>query len=190
VVASIVLFALGYGELLYDRFVVAQQRSNIQDISSARTVFWAIALGKMLEFPVTFITGFGWSVYEQWDIFRYATHNSYLNILFNLGFIGLTLFVTVAVTTAAAARRALAHAPPDLAPHLIAFVFGFLTVFAAIFFGELSTPWIFIWAYAGVTMRLAVAIPATKPVAASYVKVKFGGVTRPAGMPVAWKRTN
>lgn len=156
IISFAVLVALGYGELMYDRFIRAQQASDISTISSIRTNIWSTAIEKMAEYPMTFITGFGWNVYHSWGIFRYGTHNSYLTIFFNLGLIGLLFFLAILCNALATARRSMANATREAQLHLAAFIFGFLAVCATIFFGELSTPWLFIWAYAGVIMRLAV----------------------------------
>jgi hypothetical protein len=54
------------------------------------------------------------------------------------------------------ARRAAGHAPEDIARHLIAFIFGIIGLSIAVFFTLLSYPWLYIWMYIGVTMRMAV----------------------------------
>ena len=157
VVALTVLVVAGYGQLFEDRFIGQTQSRGMFEVSSGRTYIWSVALGKMMDYPVTLLTGFGWSVYEFSNKFRYATHSTYVNIFFNLGIIGLSLFVITATKILASARRALESADKETFHHLVAFQFGFLTVLVSLAFSELTSPWIFIWAYAGLMMRLSLA---------------------------------
>jgi len=39
---------------------------------------------------------------------------------------------------------------------LMAFLLGFLSLLVALFFGNLYKPWLFVWAYTGLMMRVAV----------------------------------
>ncbi len=154
VVAVIGAFAIGYGELLAERF--GQFGEGRQVASSGRTVIWGKALGSMLENPLTFIVGYGWHAYESAVEFNFATHNYYLNILYNLGMVGVGLFLLVAVNVLRAARSAVNVADDEVRPFLIAFLFGFLSLLVAIFFGGLYTSAIYIWAFVGISLRLAV----------------------------------
>ena len=153
-------FATGYGELLLHRFGLFG--SSGFEASSGRTVIWGRALESMLDHPITFITGFGWRAYETSRFFSYATHNSYLNILFNLGMIGLALFALVAANVLGTARAALRSARPEARSYLLAFIFGFLALLVSIFFGELHTAWLYVWAYVGIALRIAVSEQGTK----------------------------
>jgi hypothetical protein len=148
-------FVFGYGDLVFERFALFG--AGGYDASSGRTMIWGKALNSMLEDPVTFITGFGWYAYQSSIHFGFATHNSYLNLLYNLGIIGVGLFLLAAVNSLRICRASVDRADPEARPFIIAFVFGFLALLCSIFFGELHTSWLYIWALAGISMRLAVA---------------------------------
>jgi O-antigen ligase len=155
-VSIFVAYITGYGELLYDRFI-GQSVGGGYEISSGRTAIWATALAKMFEAPVALVTGYGWNAYAAFRDFGYAPHNSYLGIYFELGVIGLILVLLSYANILRIARQALASAMSDRFSFLVAFIFGFLAALVAIFFVELHAPWLFIWAYAGISLRLAIA---------------------------------
>lgn len=159
-VAVVVLLAVAalmgteYGPLLQERFM--QSRGGYaHEITSGRTEVWWRAIARMLEQPTTFITGFGWMAYESFREFRYATHNTYLNLLFNLGLIGLTLFLVTAANAVAGLVRALPDAAHEAKPYLVAITIGLLSVLVAGFFSDLFVTWLYVWAFAGVALRVA-----------------------------------
>jgi O-antigen ligase len=163
-VAAIALVAVNVADLLEDRFVTGIGTGNRFDLSSGRTMIWLTALGHMTESPVTFLTGFGWDAYSQTGN-RFATHNTYLSYLYNLGLIGLVLFVAIYSNSLATARRGLAVSSTEVAPFLFALVFGISAFMVAMIFGNMELPALYTWAFAGVTLRLAlisVAVPDQK----------------------------
>ena len=162
-IGLLLAYAAGYGELLYDRFV-DRSTGSAWEASSGRTVIWGRTLEKMIDTPITLITGYGWNSYRYFPDFGYAPHNSYLGIYFNLGVIGLALVLFSFWNVLRIAKRAIAIAPLDLSPLLVAFIFGFLGMLVGIFFVELYSPWLFIWAYTGANMRLAVSIMENKTI--------------------------
>jgi O-antigen ligase len=152
------LLAAGYGELLLARF--DQFEGNPGEATSGRSVIWARLLGMMLEYPLSFVTGFGWSVYQTYlnmGFFRLSPHNTYLNILFNLGIIGLISFLAILVNVLRSVRAAAGAASDEARPFLVAFVIGFLALLVALLFGELYAAWLYIWAIVGITLRIAVS---------------------------------
>jgi hypothetical protein len=162
VISAIAVAALIAVVLSTDQFVdlvarfVEKSSGNVATMSSGRTAIWTAAMQRMLEDPHSFLTGFGW---DAWDLMRvkiYNTHNSYLNILFNLGFPALVLYLVLVYNLIAASRHALRYASGIIRINLMAFVFGFLSLSACLVFVELYGPWNFIWAYAGLIMRLSV----------------------------------
>jgi O-antigen ligase len=153
-VALIGGIAAGYGELLAERFSLFG--GGGYEASSGRTVIWGRALANMLDHPQTLITGFGWYAYETSRNFGFATHNSYLNILYNLGLIGVALYLVVAVNILRTAKAAIYRRGISNDPLLAAFVFGYLSLLVSIFFGELHTAWLYIWAIIGLALRSAV----------------------------------
>lgn len=150
-------FFTGYGELLTARFEQFDAGS-MDKVSSGRTTIWRTALESMFEHPVSLLTGFGWDAYKSFN-FRYAPHNAYLLVFFDLGLIGLGLFLLVTRNTLATARAALVESGPAAKPMLFAFVFGFCAMLVAVFFGELYTSWLYIWATVGISLRIAVSEP-------------------------------
>jgi O-antigen ligase len=167
-VSFVVLYFSGYTELIYDRVVAKTTGGSAQTITSGRTWIWSEYLGKMLESPITLVTGFGWNSYRYFPDFLRAPHNGYLGIFFQLGIIGLTLVLMSFANILRAAREGLQHAEDDreATTTLFAFVVGLLSVLIAIMFVDLTTPWIFIWAYAGVVMRIAVLQRQVEPASA------------------------
>ncbi len=153
----LVLVAVGvqYGDLFYERFVGKADIENLEYASSGRTENWTTALSTQAEHPVTFLGGVGWNTYKMMFDGR-ASHNTFLGYLFELGIIGLALFVLLLWAIFKTAKRAVAVAPPESRRELIVFVIGFLSLMAAVTFVNLYKPWFFVWAYAGLMMRVAV----------------------------------
>lgn len=162
VVVSVVLVAMSatYTELLRDRVIGLSFGGDSFDASSGRTWIWATALQRMMESPWSFITGFGWDVYSSMG-FEFAPHNTYLGLWFNLGLPGVIAFLLIIAQALFAGRAAAEVAPPDVRPHMVAFVIGFTAVCIAMFFVELHVPQLYVWAYVGLAMRAAASVRAT-----------------------------
>jgi O-antigen ligase len=156
---TIVLLSLSatYTELLSERVLGITFSGDAVSASSGRTEIWAGALRRMAESPWTFITGFGWNVYSSMD-FDYAPHNTYLGYWFNLGLPGLLAVLLIIAQALFTARAAAEVAPRAQRPYMIAFVVGFLGLCISVFFVEMTEPWLYVWAYVGLTMRAAVIL--------------------------------
>jgi hypothetical protein len=63
------------------------------------------------------------------------------------------LLLVVPIKVALSASRV---ADAALRPHLIGFVIGTTALAVALFFVNLFSPWLFVWAYIGIVMRIAV----------------------------------
>lgn len=150
------MYIAGYGELLYDRFIGLSTENSSFEVSSGRNYIWGTAISKMLDYPLSLITGFGWDTYRQGFVFRFAPHNSYLKIFFELGAVGLSLIILTFVNVFRIARNSLQNADPESFALLFALVFGLLGILVAIIFVDIQSPWLFLWAYVGTAMRLAV----------------------------------
>src|SRR5262249_35944898 len=61
------------------------------------------------------------------------------------------------------AYRAAGIASDETARYLVAFIYGIIALSVAIVFTQLYHPWIYIWAYIGLTMRIAVTAMQTVP---------------------------
>jgi hypothetical protein len=163
VLLVVILSFSQYGGLLTER--IFGQTSNIDatEATSGRTEIWLTLFAKMVEKPVSFITGYGWDTYGSFA-FHFAPHNHYFALWFNLGLLGLFTGCYLLFSAIARARRASLVAEPAVRRQLIAFVIGGISVCGAVFFVELHDPWIFFWMYAGTVIRLAMSVaPATEP---------------------------
>jgi len=164
----VLIVSLSFGDLLYERVVSGFSTRDMGGTSSGRTEIWATAIQMMFEHPQTLLTGFGWNAY--WVMpFRYSPHNYYLAQWFNLGLPGLICSVLLLVIPVRAALKSFAVAPDRLRVLLAGYVIATLAYASATFFVDLYVPWIYFWAYTGVTMRLAmIALEATpEPVTAN-----------------------
>jgi O-antigen ligase len=145
------------GDVVSDRLMGQSKSYDIGDASSGRTQIWAELLSRMVRAPITFLTGFGWDVYSVMP-FRYAPHNHYLGTWFDLGIIGLMLFVSILATIMVTVYRSIPMAGDESRPHLLAFMFGMLSLVVAIVFADLFDPWSYIWLYVGMLLRMAVLV--------------------------------
>lgn len=166
VLAVVGAFALGFGDLLYHRMLGSgAESSDLGGLSSGRTIIWAHVVEVMLEHPITLLTGFGWNAYSAMT-FRWATHNHYLWEWFNLGLVGLVCTVLLQVVPVKVALSASRVASAAVRPHLIGFVVAGTALTVAVFFVNLYSPWLYVWAYIGIVMRIAVNVleqPVTAP---------------------------
>jgi O-antigen ligase len=188
VVAVVILgLSANYTELLADRVLGITFSVDATDATSGRTLIWQTALARMVESPWSFFTGFGWNVYSSMG-FEFAPHNTYLGYWFNLGLPGLLAFVLIIALVLFAARSAADYASTSVRPYLLAFVVGFMALAISIFFVELHEPWLYVWAYVGLSMRMAVAV--REQARASKGQASAAGTDAAAGpgraVPVGW----
>ena len=151
-IAAVIPF---YGDLLYRRVIGESSAGDIAVSSSGRTEIWSNAIATMADAPITFLTGYGWSVYFVMP-FRYAPHNYYLDLWFNLGLAGLISGTAMLVIVVRESLSAVRFAPEMYRPVLMSFAVGTIAVAIATFFVDLYTPWLWFWAFAGLVMRIAV----------------------------------
>jgi O-antigen ligase len=152
---SIIMLSATYTELLKERLFDRTFTGDLTTASAGRTGVWSDAIARMFEAPWTLVTGFGHDVYATMG-FEYAPHNTYLGLWFNLGLPGVLAFVAIIVAGVLSARTGAERArSTEARTQLMAFVIGFLALAIAVFFVELPTAWLFVWAYAGLAMRLA-----------------------------------
>jgi O-antigen ligase len=158
----LLIVSLSFGDLLYERVVAGFSSKDMGGTSSGRTEIWATAIEMMFQHPQTLLTGFGWNAY--WIMpFRYSPHNYYLAQWFNLGLVGLICSVLLLVIPVRTAMRSFAVAPIHLKIPLAGFVVSTLAYATATFFVDLYVPWIYFWAYTGVSMRLAMIARESAP---------------------------
>jgi O-antigen ligase len=130
---------------------------GMSEASSGRTDIWMQALNEMMANPITLVTGFGWNVYSTMPTI-FAMHNTYLDQWFNLGLLGVGVYVFIIYLTVKTAKQAAEEAQPPLRADLIAFVFGTLGLAVSVFFGNLYTSKPYIWMYTGLAMRGAMFV--------------------------------
>jgi O-antigen ligase len=153
----LLLVNMKFGGILTDRVIDMLQDPVTR--SGDRTYVWMQGISRMMDHPLTLLTGFGWDSYSVMGFF-YVTHNYYLLLWFELGVIGVLSYLMIIRGVVLTARSAAAVAPAEFRAYLMAFIFGMFFVSIALFFSLLSRPWIYIWAYIGMTMRLAVIVSA------------------------------
>jgi O-antigen ligase len=154
-----------YHDAIIRRLSTGSSARSLDELSSGRWELWTEGLLKMMDVPVTLITGYGWNM---WSVmaFRFVPHNQYLWVWFELGLAGLVSFILLfrnSIVAALAAMRA-AH-PPDRA-YQMAFVFGMLILAVGVVFANLWIPWLYLWAYIGLSLRGAVSVLDEAPEAA------------------------
>ena len=146
--------ATGYSDVYLTSFGKFEGGAHMA--TSGRSNIWMNSIRAMLESPWSFITGFGFDAYESTRTFYRASHNTYLTYFYNLGAIGLVLYVFIFMRILVVARSAMENAPADYRPHLMGLVFGLSAFLIAIFFSEYRTAGYLLWAYLGIGMRIAV----------------------------------
>lgn len=153
------------GGTLKDRLLGQSSSISVDEVSSGRTVIWAAAIGLMMRSPLTLLTGFGWDTYEVMPV-HYATHNHYLSLWFELGIPGVASLVFILGYVVLVARSAIRSQNSEMRPHLVASVFGILSLAIALMFGNMVNPWPYVWIYIGIVMRAAMiaTAPATQAV--------------------------
>lgn len=152
VVAAVIAYQNPEGFLAKFDFV----GTSLDRVSSGRIDFWRQALTMMSYWPLSFVTGYGWDAYATLFLGYGDPHNTYLLYWFNLGVVGLVLYVFIAGWIVRFAVTSLRLISDDAKPVVIGFIIGFLSLHVALFFVGLYTSWLFIWAITGATLRMLV----------------------------------
>ena len=152
VIPVLLLVGMEFNDVLTHRVIAMLQDPGS---GSGRTLVWLRAINTMMEHPLTLLTGFGWDAYSVMG-FDQAMHNHYLLLWFELGVIGVVSYLLAIQAVVVTARSAAAVARPEHRAYLVACIFGVCFMSVAVFFTLLFRPWLYIWAYLGVSMRLAV----------------------------------
>ena len=130
--------------------------TSLDRASSGRIDFWRQALTMMSDWPYSFVLGYGWDAYATLFLGYGDPHNTYLLYWFNLGIVGLGLYVFIVVWIVRYSVTSLDSLSERLKPVIIGFIVGFLALHIALFFVGLYTSWLFIWAITGAVLRLLV----------------------------------
>lgn len=141
-----------FGSQFLDRIIGQALSGSVGEMSSGRNEIWANAIEKMMESPLSLITGFGWGAYASMG-FKLIPHNHYIAMWFELGLIGVLCFVIIIQQCVSKLMAVLPTATPEMRRYFVAGVFGVLTLATAVFFEQMFKPWFYLWPYIAVTMR-------------------------------------
>jgi len=130
--------------------------SSLDRASSGRIDFWRQALTMMSDWPYSFVFGYGWDAYATLFLGYGDPHNTYLLYWFNLGIVGLGLYLFIVIWITRFAVLSLDSLSEDIKPIIIGFIMGFLALHVALFFVGLYASWLFIWAISGSVLRLLI----------------------------------
>jgi O-antigen ligase len=155
---AVALVAMKYGTLLMGRIEVTSNAGNATAASAGRTTIWQTGLNVMADHPISFVTGMGWHTFAPYV--GIVPHNTYLWYFFNLGIVGIFLYLLIVHNILKLTREAVTGEATDSDMLLMGFVFGFAALLISVFFVDLFAPWYFIWAYVGVMARVAVQMKA------------------------------
>jgi len=173
-IAIPLLFVAGYENLIVDR--ISLLSGSVDTVTTGRSTLWLRALSVMREEPVSFLTGFGWNAYDSFEEFRFSIHNSYLNYLFNLGLIGLTLFLTTLLAVLITLRRGIVSASGVAKSFLVAATLGATSICVTMFFAEIYTAGLLMWAFVGLALRLAIAAHGKDELTARPIEIDKTGL--------------
>lgn len=167
---AVALAGIRYSGVMEERVAATTERQTVTAVSSGRLMIWQKGLEIQAQEPLSFVWGKGWDSFTR--LTGQVSHNTFMEVLFNLGLVGLGLLLAVirGVVNTSVRRVALAQGPPRAV--LIGFVMGFAALCGAVFFVNLYSAWFLVWAYAGAATRVAVEVGRTLAPAA----------TRPAPM--------
>ena len=158
--------------------VVGIGSMGMSEASSGRTDIWTQTFNEMMDHPVSLLTGFGWNVYATMPTI-FATHNTYLDQWFNLGLLGVFVYLFIEIQTIITAKRAAALSTPPMRGDMLAYVFGMTAMSIAVMFANLYTPKPYLWMYIGLIMRGAVFVfdkadAAAHPAPAAAPPIRLG----------------
>ncbi len=158
IIIVIVTVIAGYADVYLQSF--EKFEGGTDRATSGRATLWKTALLAMIDNPISFITGYGYHAYDSSRQFFKAVHNVYLSYLYDLGVVGLVLFVAVFARILVVARSVIEKAGQDDRRYLIAMIFGLSAFLITLFFSEYHGSGYLLWAYLGVVMRIAMEVKA------------------------------
>jgi O-antigen ligase len=159
--AVIIVISTEFGTMVEERLATGLDTGSLETISSGRTTIWLKAYREMAEHPHSFVTGLGWEAYFQTAGHRYATHNVYLDRIYNLGLIGLTLYLLTFVNAVRILRRGLAKTSIEALPYQIATIAGLAAIVLAMAFTDIEMATLYVWAFAALALRIATLVSTT-----------------------------
>lgn len=163
VITLIVLTFIVVGFVIFNADFVQERVNkttggNLRSASSGRLDIWTAAIRVMAEWPMSYLVGYGWNSYGSSGIWKSA-HNEYMDRLFELGVIGLAMFVYLLRSVRMRAANAIAEVDDEVGRIMIGYVFAIMIITLEIFFSSLPDTWTLIWLVTGLVMGLVVSSP-------------------------------
>jgi O-antigen ligase len=153
-VAGIVLLVLAalvvltFQAEVFEEVASKSQADDTIRASSGRTAIWGAAFALMNQWPLSWIIGFGWNAFEESGLWKSA-HSVYVDLVYELGIVGVVLFVWLFIALLRRARIGIADAPEDFARILKAYVFGLVPLLMTMAFVEIPQPQSLFWMTSG-----------------------------------------
>lgn len=154
-VLAVISIAIGLTNIdLAARRIEQSTSTDVEELSSGRASIWRATIMVQAERPFSFLVGNGWNSHTNSGIWKSA-HNTYLLLLFELGAIGLFLFVALLAVVIRGVRVLIKRTDGKERVLMSGVAFGLFGVLVAISFVELSSPWFYIWSFVGMSLRIA-----------------------------------
>ena len=122
-------------------------------VSSGRLDIWTAAFRVMLEWPLSYVVGYGWNSYESSGIWK-AAHSVYFDAWYELGIIGLLTLLWLYYRVISRTRAHIPGAGPDEARVLKGYLFGFFGLLVAMVFVQIPEPSTIVWMITGLVVGL------------------------------------
>ena len=136
-----------YRTLLVERWsFMGDKHIDIGHASAGRTYVWAKGIEIWLQSP---LFGHGWKSFNP--MVGHTSHNSFLEVLFNLGAIGIIVYLILIRGILGVFKQALAVAADRDRILLCGVRAGFFALLVSLFFVNLYRPWFFVWAFIGIS---------------------------------------
>ncbi len=133
---------------IIDNVVGRAGDESLNDYSSGRMEFWPYMLGMFMETP---LWGTGWHTVNH--LTGYNSHNDFLLVLTEGGVIGFFLFCLIFKRFLSGAKYARRLNSPNRWIYNT-FIAGIYSILVAMFFVNLYLPYLFIFLYAGLVIKL------------------------------------
>ncbi len=152
VVVAVVIVMYTSDEVIY-QFTTKTQRVDASEVSSGRLDIWTAAFRVMLEWPLSYVVGYGWNSYEASGIWK-AAHSVYFDAWYELGIIGLLTLLWLYFRVVSRTRAHIEGAGPEEARVMIGYLYGFLGLLVAMVFVQIPEPATIVWMITGLVVGL------------------------------------
>lgn len=150
-VAIVLVVSVQFTEVVESR-IERTTAGDASTVTAGRVDIWSKALQTMAKNPQSFIFGNGWRTFDP--IIGRGAHNMYLNMLFELGVIGLILYLILLYKLLKLFRISVNQASGAARTYIIGVIFSFFAIIISTSSSELYRPWMLIWACTGLMLRL------------------------------------